>query len=302
MFTWHFCIFGEKKTFLENHIGKSCVGRKDCHRWTLPENTIFEISYLHLATSTASLHQQNPPAHHHTEVSRVCASIFLSQRGSTWHIPCQVCTSLTNHRALFTTTKTQLFRIHYSACSRSGWSSFISFYFESFSFDKYSKLYLDATSGDVLLHELNVQTTSLKRTKKLFMSFKKRKREEAEGEEEQGGQDEARSCLLLHLVLSGLQGKNETLSFPFFMGRRKKNNFIFGAGRNVRVPRPLLRWSPLCLFRSLLFKTSVLLYSHFPFMRSFWLVHGGKRKLQNWLDFCSFAECTTEALLKTTNY
>lgn len=126
-----FVFLEKKKTFLKNHIGKSCVGRKDCHRWTLPENTIFEISYLHLATSTASRHQQNPPAHHHAEVSRVCASIFLSQRRSTWRVPCQVCTSLTNHRALFTTTKTQLFRIHYSACSRSGWTSFVSFFFLS---------------------------------------------------------------------------------------------------------------------------------------------------------------------------
>lgn len=109
-----------------------------------------------------------------------------------------------------------------------------------FSFEKYSKLYLDATSGDVLLHELNVRTTSLKRTKKVFMSFKKRKREEAEGEEEQGGQDEARSCLLLHLVLSGLQGKNETLSFPFFMGRRKKKSFHFWSGQERESPSPSL--------------------------------------------------------------
>lgn len=133
--------------------------------------------------------------------------------------------------------------------------------------------------------------------------FKKRKREEAEGgrRSREGRMKLGPVCCFILFFLDS-RGRMKRFHFLFLWGGEKKNHFIFGAGRNARVPRPLLRWSPLCLFRSLLFKTSVLLYSHFPFMRSFWLVHGGKRKLQNWLDFCSFAECTTEALLKTTNY
>lgn len=116
----------KKNVFRKSHWEKRCVGRKDCHWRTLPENTIFLISYLHLATSTASLHQQNPPAHHHREVYHVCASIFVP-KGSTWHGLCQVRASLTNHRALFTTTKTHYlgFVIQLAAI----WIGYVSFLF-----------------------------------------------------------------------------------------------------------------------------------------------------------------------------
>lgn len=51
-------------------------------------------------------------------------------------------------------------------------------------------------------------------------SLEKKKREEAEGrQEERGGQDEVLSRLLLvHFFPSVLQGKNEMLSFPFLRG------------------------------------------------------------------------------------
>ncbi len=49
--------------------------------------------------------------------------------------------------------------------------------------------------------------------------------------------------------------------FSFYL--KKKDHFIFGAGGNVRVPRPLLRWSPSCSFCSLLFKTFLTLTTVF---------------------------------------
>lgn len=82
----------------------------------------------------------------------------------------------------------------------------------------------------------------------MFFGRKKKKR----GTKQRGGrrkrrEDGMKFCpilLLVYFFCLYSRGKNEMLSFPFLWGW-EKDHFIFGAGRNIRVPRPLLRWSPL---------------------------------------------------------
>lgn len=244
MFTWHFCIFGEKKNvFRKSHWEKRCVGRKDCHWRTLPENTIFLISYLHLATSTASLHQQNPPAHHHREVYHVCASIFVP-KGSTWHILCQVWASLTNHRALFTTTKTHYlgFVIQLAAI----WIGYVSFLFILIllvSTIQQAWFGRDIWGRSVALIE-TCERRHRKRTEKLLyhlMFFRKKRGREQRGGRRRG-EDRMKFCPVFSLFIifpSVLQGKNEMLSFPFLRGVKKKS-FHFWSGQEHKSPSPSL--------------------------------------------------------------
>lgn len=56
-----------------------------------------------------------------------------------------------------------------------------------------------------------------------------------------------------------LQERGKQVLVLFFTGEKKKLFNFFGAGGNVRIPRPLLRWSPSCSFCSLdLFKRTTL--------------------------------------------
>lgn len=124
----------KKKIFRKSHWEKLCrqerLSLKDTARKHNLRNILPALGNIHRQSSSAK--PTSSPSHR--SVSCLCFH-FLSQRGSTWRIPHQVCTSLTNHRALFTTTKTHYLGFIIQLAATSGWSRFISFYFESFTFD-----------------------------------------------------------------------------------------------------------------------------------------------------------------------
>lgn len=100
---------------------------------------------------------------------------------------------------------------------------------------------------------------------------------------------------------SVLQELCEIFLFTFMFGKK----IILGVGGNVRVPRPLLRWSPLCSFCSILFKTFRFLTLTTIFFFFWCSDSSGKMKYDHVL-FCSLIyECThllTKQLLNMMGY